>query len=102
MPVARQVGQHCLGPGERALGIDHPLAMSQRRHPAREGIWFRQRRILPEQTQLAGAMGRSQRIQEAPPEQAREYPHGRKNPRLQAIQRVPSVDRPPPGMIPCT
>jgi hypothetical protein len=29
MRAARQVGQHSLRPGERALGIDHPLALAQ-------------------------------------------------------------------------
>ena len=36
--VARQVGQHRLRPGERPLGVDHPLALAQRREPGLEGL----------------------------------------------------------------
>ena len=52
--VARQVGQHRLGAGEGPLGVDHPLALAQRRQPAREGRGVGQRRMLAEELQLPG------------------------------------------------
>ena len=73
--VARQVGQHRLRPGERALGIDHPLALAQRRQPAPERLGVGQRRVLAEELQLAGLMHPQQLFEEAPPEQPREHPH---------------------------
>jgi hypothetical protein len=35
--VARQIGQHGLGPGKRALGVDDPLALAQGLEPLGEG-----------------------------------------------------------------
>ena len=50
-----------------------------------------------EETALAGAMGGNQRIQKAPADRRESTRTGRQNPRLQAIQRLPSGDRPPLG-----
>ena len=36
--VTRQIGQHRLGPAERALGVDDPLGLAQRREISREGL----------------------------------------------------------------
>jgi hypothetical protein len=34
--VARQIGEHRLGPGEGRLGVDDPLLLSERRQIPRE------------------------------------------------------------------
>src|SRR5262252_3425557 len=52
MRVVRQIGEHRLGPGERALGVDVPAAFLERRQIGGErlrvggGIVFRFRRDL--------------------------------------------------------
>ena len=68
--VARQVRQHRLGAGERALGVDHPLALALRCQPAGERRCVRQRRLLTEELQPAIAMRLLQRFEETPAELA--------------------------------
>jgi len=38
MGVARQIGEHGLGSGERSLGIDNPLDLAQWLQPIVEGL----------------------------------------------------------------
>src|SRR5207249_854769 len=63
MRVARQVGQHSLGPGEGTLGVDDPFALPQRRKPADEGT------VLAEELQPAIVVSSKQLFEEAPAEQ---------------------------------
>jgi hypothetical protein len=64
--IARQIGQHRLRPGERALRIDHPLRKDRR---------IGKRCVLAEEAQLAPTMCIGEFLQEAAPEQSREHAH---------------------------
>ena len=74
--VARQVGQHGRGAGERALGVDHPFGAAQGREPVGEGAGFSQRRELAEEAQSPALVQALEFFEEAPPKQAREHAHG--------------------------
>ena len=76
MGVAGQIGEHRLGPGEGALGIDHPVDLAQRLQERGERHGLFQRLMLTEELQLAGPVGGSELLAELPPEQPREHPHG--------------------------
>ena len=67
MRVARQVGQHRLGSCEGALGVDHPLALSQRHEPVGEGSGVGQIDVLAEELELPVTMQLLQFFEEAPP-----------------------------------
>jgi hypothetical protein len=96
MRVARQIGQHRLGPGERPLGVDHPFAFAQRRHPGGEGCGVGQRAVLTEEPQLLAVVQALQFLQEATPDQPRQHAHRQEeagpagNPTL-AIRRQPAA-----------
>jgi hypothetical protein len=105
--VARQVGQHRRRTGERALGVDHPLA-GCRRGASQSAERDRHRprpRELAEAPQLVCAHAPSRSSSgEATPEQRRDSTRtGRKKPRRQATQCARRPGRcPPPGTMPCT
>ena len=52
--VAREIGEHGLGAGERALGVDDPFAAAQRRERGVEGALVGERRELAEEGEAAG------------------------------------------------
>jgi len=54
--VAGQIGEHRGGPGERALGVDDPFALAQRREPLRERARVGECGILTEELQPATTM----------------------------------------------
>ena len=70
MGIARQIGEHRFGSSEGALGIDHPLALAQRREPVGEGLRVRQTGVLAEELELAVTMGVLELFEEAAPKQA--------------------------------
>ncbi len=74
--IARQIRQYRRRLGERALSIDHPLALAQRRAPVGEGCRIGQRGVFAEELQLAAVMGLGKLLKEAPAEQPREHAHG--------------------------
>ncbi len=80
--VARQVGQHGLRPAERALGIDHPLGLPQRREVGREGAGVGQPG-LRRRRRRAGRRSCSpaSRSRNSLPEQPRQHPHGQEEAR---------------------
>ena len=82
MGVAGQVGENRLGSGERALGIDNPFALTQRREPVGEGGGVGQLGVLAEELPLAAAMRVLQFFEEAAPKQAREHAYRQEEPRL--------------------
>ena len=82
MRVARQVGEHGGGACERALGVDDPFALTQRREPLSKARGIGQLGVIAEELQLATAMRVLQLFEEAPPEQAREHADWQKEPRL--------------------
>jgi len=73
--IARQIGQYCLGAGERTLGIHHPFASPQRCQELAERFGIVQTRMLAEELELVPAMQLLQFLEEAPPEQPRQHTH---------------------------
>ena len=67
--IAGQIGQHRLGPGERALGIDDPLALAKRCEPVGEDPCVGKRSVFAKELQPARAMHVRELFEEAPPEQ---------------------------------
>ena len=77
MGVARQIGEHLLRARRRALGVDEPVGLAQRRQEGGEGARVGERRhASPKNCEPAGGMRRGQLRQEQPAEQAREHAHG--------------------------
>ncbi len=58
--------------------------------------------MLAEEAKLARFVRGGKLFEHEPAEQLGEHRTGRKKPRLQAIQRLPSGKMPPPGAIICT
>ena len=56
MRVAREIGQHGLGSGERALGVDVPLGVVERLQPCLERTPVGEFSVRPEELQTAGVM----------------------------------------------
>ena len=54
MGIAAEIGQHLIGSGERALGIDRPFDRTQRIETFGEGVGFGQGRECAGEVQLAG------------------------------------------------
>ena len=73
--VAGQVGEHGLRPGERPLGVDHPLGVAQRREDGVEGGLLAEGREVAEEDEASGRMQVSEPFEEEAAEQAREHPH---------------------------
>ncbi len=82
MRVARQVCEHCLGSSEGPLGVDDPLALSQRHEPVGKGLRIGQIDVLAKELQLPAPMQDLQLFEEASPEQAREHSDREEEPRL--------------------
>ena len=68
-------------PGKRALGIDHPLGLAQRRQEGSEGSRLGERGAVAEEREASGLVGSAERVEEQSPEQARENPYRQKEPR---------------------
>ena len=62
--VARQIGQHRLGPAERALAIDDPFGSTQWRQIRSEGMTLGEVDMIGEELQAAGIVGTDQPRQE--------------------------------------
>ncbi len=73
--VARQVGQHRPGSGERRFGIDDPGLLADRRQVAEQGRPFAQGRLLAVEVQAARGVQFEQPGQEQPAEQFSEHTH---------------------------
>src|ERR1700681_4253029 len=76
--VARQIAQHLPGPSERLLGVDHPIDLAQWRQIGLECSLVGEPRMIAEELQAAGVVGRDQHLQKQPAEQRRENLHGYK------------------------
>jgi hypothetical protein len=70
--VARQIGQHGRRPGERALGVDDPTAVSKRFEPVGEKARISEPSILAKELQLTGTMRTSEFFEETASKQTRE------------------------------
>ena len=54
--VAREIGEHGLGPGERRLGIDHPALLPDRREVTQEDAPVSETGLGAEEGKPAGVM----------------------------------------------
>ena len=73
--VAGQVGEDGLRPGERPLGVDHPLGAAQRRKRGVEGGFVGERREVAEEGEASGRMQGCEAFEEEAAEEAREHAH---------------------------
>jgi hypothetical protein len=55
--IARKISQHGLGSAERALCVDDPLGLAQRREISREGLRIGQMYVVAEEAEAAGLVG---------------------------------------------
>ena len=81
MGIAGEIGQHGLGSGEGALGVDDPLAVAQGFEPVTEGLRLGKRVVFTEELQFAGTVGVHELSKEQAPEQPREHAHRQEEPR---------------------
>ena len=88
MGVARQIGEHGLGSGEGAFGIDDPFTLAQRHEPVCERIGVGQIEVIAEELQLPITMQVLQFFEEAASKEPREHSYGEEEPRL---ARYPSI-----------
>src|SRR4029079_9883204 len=61
--VAREIGQHRRGSAERALAVDVPLNLAQRRQKGGEARVFIEKAVPAEELQLTGGMGGQKLLQ---------------------------------------
>ena len=108
MRVAREVGQHLLGPREWALGVDVPLGVVERFQPRLERSLVGEPGVLAEELQAAGVQAQlgsaktcaAFNIANILPRNIRDSTGtGSRSSYELLIQRVPSVEMPPPGVI---
>jgi hypothetical protein len=97
--VAAEISEHLLGPGERRLGVDDPVDLGCRVEPSGERGGVGQARERAGKAEFVVGEGGAQLIQEQVAEMAGSTRTGRKNPGLQAIQRVWSGEIPPLGTM---
>jgi len=62
--VTRKISQHGLGSAERALCVDDPLGLAQRREMSREGLRIGQMYVVAEEAEAAGLVGGDELLQE--------------------------------------
>jgi hypothetical protein len=62
--VARQIGEHGFGSGERSFGIDHPVYFTQWGQIIGEGLSIGQVLVRAEELQTAGAVSGTELGQE--------------------------------------
>ena len=74
--VARQIGQHSLGPGERSLGVDVPLGVVERLEPRFERTPVGELGVRAEELQVAGLVRGLQHRQHLAAEELRQHRHG--------------------------
>ena len=68
--VARQIGEHGLGPAEWLLGVDHPLGLAQRLEMGAESGSIGESPMIGEEPETACGVGREQHLEEEAAEQA--------------------------------
>jgi len=100
MGVTREIGQDLLGP---AKGFWHrpPIRSAQRREVGCERVGVLERAEIGEELKLSCCMQSLDSFQNRRRNRRESTRTARKKPRLQAIQRLPSGDSPPPGTMQC-
>ena len=76
--VARQIGEHRLGPGERALGVDVPARPLERRQIGGERLHVDERGVRAVERQPAGGVCGHEPLDHQPAEQLRQHAHRQK------------------------
>ena len=90
MGVSGEIGQYLLRSAEGWFGVDHPLDTAALGNCTSEGWQLCQAGKVAEEVEFPCVKGRLQFLQEQPPEQARQNPHGAGRNR---VGRRPSVFR---------
>jgi len=75
MSVAGEISEHRLGARERALGVDEPLAPSERAQEAFKGCAISELGMVAEEGEFAGLMSGNELLQHQAPEQLGECTH---------------------------
>ena len=97
--VAGEVGEHGLRSGEGSLGVDEPVGAAQRRERGVEGAFLGEGREVSEKGEAFGCCRAASPSRKRRRNRRERTRTGRKKPLLQAIQRDPSGDSPPPGTM---
>src|SRR5438105_1599918 len=71
--IARQIGQHRLGPAKRALAVDDPFSSTQWRQIRDKGMTLGEAGMIAEELQTAGVVGGDQPYQEQASKQPGEH-----------------------------
>ena len=95
--VAAEIGQYRLGAGERALGIDDPLAPPQLGEAPGEDSGSASAASAPKKPSLPASNAAPSFSRNSRRNSRESTRTGRKKPGRQETQRVPSRDKPPPG-----
>lgn len=73
--VARQIRQHLIRPGERALGVDHPIAAMERLQEGAKRIEVAEMGMITEGAERAVAVRGDEALQHQAPKQPRQHAH---------------------------
>ena len=79
--VKRQIAQDRLGSAERALAVDHPFGLAQRRQILRELAAVGEAGVRAEELQAAGGVGGGEHVEKQPAEQSRQDANGQEEAR---------------------
>ena len=87
--VARQIGEHGLGTGERRLGIDHPALLAHWRQVAQQRAPVSKRCQLAEEGELTGIVQRQQPGEEQAAEECTQHSHRKEESRAGGYPSLP-------------
>jgi hypothetical protein len=97
--VAREIGEHCLGPGEGRLGVDEPVLLTEWCELRGKGLGVAQAGVFAEERQPADRVAASSLSSTSLRKSFESTRTGRKKPGLHATHLDPSSAIPPPGTI---
>jgi len=100
--VAREIGQHLLGPGERALGVDVPLGVVERLQPCLERGLVSEPACGPKNCRRPASYAVFSIASILPRNRRESTGTGKRKSSEQLIHCDPSSAMPPPGTIMCT
>ena len=99
MGVTREIGQDLLRTSEGFFRIDDPFRFAQGSESGCKRLRVVEADKIGEELQFTSFECCSQTLEKQLPEHARKHANGKKNPGLQAIQRLQSGEMPPPGTM---
>ena len=99
MCVARQIGEHLLGAGERTLGVDDPFALAQGSEIGAERSASLSSTRSPKNCSSPAACNAVRPSRNNRRNRRESTRTGRKKPGRHGTQRLPSGEMPPPGTM---